>query len=67
MREDRGAKVCEIAEVTVITKCIIHKIVSDLNFCKASACWIPEMPTEEHKNKIMSTQFETVWHYQDGG
>jgi hypothetical protein len=55
MREDRGAKVCEIAEVTVITKCIIHKIVSDLNFCKASACWIPEMPTEEHKNKIMST------------
>lgn len=67
IREDQGAKVCEIAEVTVITKCIIHEIISDLNFCKVSTYWVPEMLTKEHKNKRMSAVFETVWHYQDGG
>jgi hypothetical protein len=30
-REDQRVKVCEIAEVTVITKKALHEIISDLN------------------------------------
>jgi hypothetical protein len=50
--EDRRVEVHEIAEVTGIAKGTVHEIISDLNFHKVSACWVPKMLTEEHKSKI---------------
>jgi hypothetical protein len=51
IREDRRVKVHETAEVTGIAKRTVHEIISDLNFHKVSACWVPIMHTEEHKSK----------------
>jgi hypothetical protein len=37
--------------VTGILKSTVHEIISDLNFCKVSACWVLKMLTEEYKRK----------------
>jgi hypothetical protein len=40
MREDQRVEVWEILEVAGIAKSTVHEIISDLSFCKLSACWI---------------------------
>jgi hypothetical protein len=50
-REDGRLRVRGIAEVTGITKSTVPEIISDLNFHKVSARWVPKMLAEEHKNK----------------
>jgi hypothetical protein len=44
--------------VTGIAGSTVHEIISDLNFHKVSACWVPEMLTEEHKSKRMAAKAE---------
>jgi hypothetical protein len=53
--------------VTGIARSTIHETISDLNFCKVSAHWVPKMLTEGHKGKRMDASPENVCHYQDGG
>jgi hypothetical protein len=65
IREDRRVKVCETAEVTGIAKSTVHKIISDLNFRKVSAHWVPKMLTEEHRSKRMAALLENLCCYQD--
>jgi hypothetical protein len=65
IREDRRVKVREIAEVTGIAKSTVHGIISDLNFRKMPARWIPEIPTEkQHSSKRMAVR---LCLYQDEG
>jgi predicted transcriptional regulator len=65
IREDRRVKVLEIAEVSGIEKSTVHEIISDLNFRKVSACWVPKMLTEEHKSKRVAASLENLCCYQD--
>jgi hypothetical protein len=65
IREDRRVKVCKIAEVTGIAKRTVHEIISDLNFSKVSARWVPKMLTKENKSKRMAASIENLCHYQD--
>jgi hypothetical protein len=58
IREDRSVKLRGIAEVTGIAKNTLHELISGLNFCKLSACWVPKMLTEEHKSKRMAALLE---------
>jgi hypothetical protein len=67
IREDRRPKVCEIAEVTSIAKSTAHEIISDLNLCKVSACWVLKVLTEKHKSKRMAASLENLCCYQDEG
>jgi hypothetical protein len=60
IREDRRVKVREIAEVTGIAKSAVHEIISDLNFLKMSARWVPKMLTEEHKSERMAASLENL-------
>jgi hypothetical protein len=53
--------------VAVIAKSTVHEIISDLNFHKVSACWVPKMLTEEHKSKRTGASFENLCRYQDEG
>jgi ribosomal protein L13 len=55
--EDQRVKLREIAEMTGIAKSTVHEIISDLNFHKVSAHWVPKMLTEEHKSRRMATSF----------
>jgi hypothetical protein len=67
MKEKRRVKVREIAEVTGMTKSTVHEIISDLNFFKASACWVLKMFTKELKSIRIAASFENLCHYQDKG
>jgi hypothetical protein len=51
--------------VTGIAKSTAHEIISDLNICNLSACWVPEMLAEEHKSKIVGASLENLCCYQD--
>jgi hypothetical protein len=53
--------------VTGIAKSTLHEIISDLNFCKASARRGPKMLTKEHKSKRMDASLENLCLYQDEG
>jgi predicted transcriptional regulator len=59
IREDRGVEVREIAQVTGIAKSTVHEIISDLNFGKMSARWVPKVLTEEHERKRMAAPFKS--------
>jgi histone-lysine N-methyltransferase SETMAR len=67
LREDRRVKVREIAEVTGIAKSTDHEIISDSNFRKVSARWIPKMLSKQHKNKRIAALLENLCRYQDEG
>jgi histone-lysine N-methyltransferase SETMAR len=67
IREDQRVEVRQIAEVTDIAKSTVHEIISDLNFHKVSARWVPKMVTEEHKSKRMAASLENLCHYQVEG
>jgi hypothetical protein len=65
--EDRRVKVREIAAVTgTAKKNTVHEIISDLNFRKASARWVPKMLIE-HKSKRMAASVDNFCRYQDEG
>jgi hypothetical protein len=51
--------------VTGIAESTVHGIISDLNFCKLSACWILKIFTEEHKSKRMAASLKNRSCYQD--
>jgi hypothetical protein len=51
--------------VTVLQK-NTHEIISNLNFCKVSACQVPKMVTKKHKNKTMAASLENLCRYQEG-
>jgi hypothetical protein len=67
LREDQRVKIREIDEVTGIAKSTVHEIISDLDFRKVSACWVPKMPTEDHKSKRMAASLGNLCRYQDEG
>jgi hypothetical protein len=50
-----------------IAKSTVHEIISDLNFCKVSTCWVPKMLIKEHKSKRMAALLENLCCYQDEG
>jgi DNA-binding NarL/FixJ family response regulator len=66
-RFDKGRSKSEIAEVTGIAKSTVHIIISDLNFRKMPARWVPKMLTEEHRSKRMAASLENLCRYQDAG
>jgi hypothetical protein len=51
--------------MTGISKSTVHEIISDLNFHKMSACWVPKLLTEEHESKRMAALLENLCCYQD--
>jgi hypothetical protein len=52
--------------VAGIARSTVHEIITDLNFHKVSARWVPKMNTEEHKSKRMAASLENLC-YQDEG
>jgi hypothetical protein len=62
IKKDRRVKFREIAEVTDITKGVVHKVIIDLNFCKMSARWLK---CSEHRSKRMAVSFENLCRYQN--
>jgi histone-lysine N-methyltransferase SETMAR len=53
--------------VTGIAKNTVHEIISDLNFRKVSARWVPKMITKEHKSRRRAALLEHLCRYQDEG
>jgi hypothetical protein len=51
--------------VTGVAESTVHGIISDLNFCKLSTCWILKIFTKELKSKRIAASLETLCHYQD--
>jgi hypothetical protein len=49
--------------VTGIAKSTVHEIISDSNFRKMSAPWVPKMLTEEHKSKRIAASLENLCRY----
>jgi hypothetical protein len=65
--EGQIIKVREIVEVTGIAMGTVYEIISDLNFHKEYACWVPKILTKEHKRKRMAAPLENLCHYQEEG
>jgi hypothetical protein len=66
IREDQRVRVHKIAESRGIAKSAIYEIVSDFNFCRVSAHWVPKMLTEEHKSKRMAALLENLCCQDEG-
>lgn len=58
-------KVREIAEMTGISKSIVHEIIANLNFRKVSFHWVPKTLTEEHINRRMAASIDNVYRYHE--
>jgi hypothetical protein len=65
--EDRRVKVHDVAEVTDIAESTINKSIPDLKFHKVPVCRVPNLFTEEYKNKRMAAVLENLCCYKDEG
>ncbi|KAL4084776.1 hypothetical protein QTP88_027681 [Uroleucon formosanum] len=65
LREDRRVTVRELEEKLEIPKPSLHRIISDFEYRKCSARWVPKMLTEDHKRQRIESSREVLELYAE--
>lgn len=63
LRDVWRIEVREIEAMMNIPKGILHEIISGLNLCEVSVCWVLKLLTEEHKSKRKVASLQNLYHY----